>query len=426
MLFSPAAARRPAVLLVVAALLWCLVLTGLPSGRGVAGADTAADERTLAGRLDDLRSARGLATLPVDLRLSQQARDWSARMAAADRLSHNPDLATTLGADWTRLGQNVGSGTTATEVHDQLVDSAPHLSNMVSPSFNAVGIGVVAAGGRVWVTQIFMLAPPESIVSEATGTVYGALSDGTTWYRLVAARGETFGFGAVTTLPSVAAESPVVGAAPTPSGLGAWMVTSSGSVHTTGDAPALGSLAGTPLNQPIVGIAATPSGRGYWLVGRDGGVFSFGDARFLGSTGATRLNQPIVGITASATGNGYWFVAADGGVFSFGDARFLGSTGAMRLSQPVVAMGATGSGQGYWLVGRDGGVFAFGDAPFLGSTGAVALAKPIVAMARTKSSRGYRFVAADGGVFSFGDASFLGSAAGRLLVSPVVALLAGG
>ena len=426
MLFSPAAARRPAVLVVLVALLWCLALAGLPAGRGVAGADTAADERTLTGRLDDLRSGRGLAPLAVDVRLSQHARDWSARMAAADRLAHNPDLASTVGADWTRLGQNVGSGTTAVEVHEQLMGSAPHLSNMVSSSFNAVGIGVVAAGGRVWVTQIFMLAPPESIVSESSGTVYGALSDGTAWYRLVGARGETHGFGAVTALPTAATASPVVGAAPTPSGLGAWMVTTSGSVLTTGDAPALGSLAGAPLNQPIVGMAATPSGRGYWLVGRDGGVFAFGDARFFGSTGTIRLNQPIVGMAASRTGNGYWFVAADGGVFSFGDAPFLGSTGALRLTQPVVAMGSTGSGQGYWLVARDGGVFAFGDAPFLGSTGAVTLARPIVAMARTASSRGYRFVAADGGVFSFGDASFLGSAAGRLLSSPVVALLAGG
>ena len=426
MLLSPAAARRPAVLVAVASVLWSLVLGGLPSGRGVAGADPAADERVLAGLLDDLRAGRGLAALAIDARLSQQARDWSARMAAAGRLSHDADLASAVGGDWTRVGQNVGSGTTAAEVHGQLVASAPHLSNMVSGSFNAVGIGVVAAGGRVWVTQIFMLAPPESIVPEAYGAAYGALSGGSAWYRLVGARGETYGFGAVTALPPVATGSPVAGAAPTPSGLGGWMVTTTGSVLTTGDAPALGSLAGTPLNQPIVGMAATPSGRGYWLVGRDGGVFSFGDARFLGSTGAIRLNQPVVGMAASPTGDGYWFVAADGGVFAFGDAPFLGSTGAMRLSQPVVAMGSTPSGQGYWLVARDGGVFAFGDAPFLGSTGAIALAEPIVALARTASGRGYRFVAADGGVFSFGDASFLGSATGRLLPSPVVSLMAGG
>ena len=424
--FSPAAARRPAVLVAVAAALWCLVLTGLPSGRGIAGADTAADERALAGRLSDLRAGRGLAALATDARLSHQARDWSARMAAAGRLSHHPDLASAVGADWTRLAQNVGSATTAAEVHDQLVASASHLSNMVSPSFNAVGIGVVAAGGRVWVTQIFMLAPAGSIVPESSGTVYGALSDGSAWYRLVGSRGETFGFGAVAALPSVVTGSPVVGAAPSPSGLGGWMVTTTGAVLTTGDAPALGSLAGTALNQPIVGMAATPSGRGYWLVGRDGGVFSFGDARFFGSAGAIRLNQPIVGMTASPTGNGYWFVGADGGVFAFGDARFLGSTAALRLSQPVVAMGSTPSGRGYWLVARDGGVFAFGDAPFLGSTGAIALARPIVAMARTASGRGYHFVAADGGVFSFGDATFLGSATGRALTSPVVSVMAGG
>ncbi|MCZ7525889.1 MAG: hypothetical protein M5U14_05550 [Acidimicrobiia bacterium] len=60
-------------------------------------------------------------------------------------------------------------------------------------------------------------------------------------------------------------------------------------------------------------MAPTPTGLGYWLVAEDGGIFAFGDAGFHGSTGAIALNQPIVGMTPSPSGQGYWLVASDGG-----------------------------------------------------------------------------------------------------------------
>ena len=237
-------------------------------------------------------------------------------------------------------------------------------------------------------------------------------------YRLVGTDGRSFGFGESGPLGSTNAfpvdpAKPVVDAAATPDGSGAWAVTSAGLVYTIGSAPSLGSLAGARLNQPVVGVAATPSGKGYWMVATDGGIFSFGDAAFYGSTGAIRLNQPIVGMAATPSGKGYWLVASDGGIFAFGDARFFGSTGAIKLNKPVVGMAATPWGQGYWLVASDGGIFAFGDAAFYGSTGAIRLNQPIVAMASSGTGKGYRFVAADGGVFCFGDARFLGSAAAQ-------------
>ena len=62
------------------------------------------------------------------------------------------------------------------------------------------------------------------------------------------------------------------------------------------DAPFLGSTGSIKLNKPIVGIAPTPTGVGYWLVATDGGIFAFGDAPFFGSTGSITLNRPIVGM----------------------------------------------------------------------------------------------------------------------------------
>ena len=377
-----------------------------------------ADEQIFVTRLNDLRASKGLPRLAVDARLTDVARLWSSRMASLGVLAHNPSLASQAPGDWLKLGENVGYGSNVASIHDALVASPLHYANLIDPNFNAVGIGVVAAGSTLWVTQVFMKATG-ILVSSPLAPVSG--SD---WYRLAGAGGETHTFGAATGLAGVGTRSPIVSIASTPDGSGTWTAAADGSVYAQGGAGNYGSMSGKALSQPIVGMAATPTGKGYWLVARDGGIFAFGDAKFQGSTGAIKLNQPIVAMTASSSGNGYWFVAADGGIFAFGDASFFGSTGATRLNQPVVGMASSKTGKGYWLVARDGGIFAFGDAAFHGSTGAIKLNQPIVGMARSASGAGYRFVAADGGIFSFGDAPFLGSVGGTPLASPVSAIVA--
>ncbi len=390
------------------------------SGLVLAGPSQAgpADEQLFVTKLNDLRSSKGLPRLSVDPRLTDIARGWSGSMAAVNVMSHNPLLSSQAPSDWLKLGENVGYGPSVATLHDALVNSPPHYANMVDPKFNAVGIGVVASGSTLWVTQAFMQSN-NVVVAAASVPV-----SGTDWYRLAGAGGETHSFGAVAGLVGVGPRSPIVSIASKAGGSGTWMAAADGLVYVQGDAGNFGSMSGKGLAQPIVGMAATPSGGGYWLVARDGGIFAFGDAKFYGSTGDIKLNQPIVGMTSSPTGNGYRFVAADGGIFAFGDANFFGSTGAIKLNQPVVGMASSKAGKGYWLVARDGGIFAFGDAKFYGSTGAIKLNQPIVGMARSSSGAGYRFVAADGGIFSFGDAPFLGSVGGLPIASAVTAMVA--
>ena len=165
------------------------------------------------------------------------------------------------------------------------------------------------------------------------------------------------------------------------SGGGYWLASADGGVFAYGQAPYLGSMAGTPLNAPIVGIAADPTGGGYWEVAADGGIFNFGNAGFFGSMGGRPLNAPIVGIASTPDGNGYWLVGADGGVFNFGDAAYMGSEGGQLLPAPIA--GIATAGPGYWLAGRDGSVYAFG-APNLGNAASgVPDSPPVVAIATT-------------------------------------------
>ena len=300
----------------------------------------------------------GLSALPGDGRVSLSwAPVGDADVARYRVLRNGVAVSDTASTAFTDTGLTNGL------LHVYTVSASDHSGNRSAESVS------VAATPRALVTPPSPAPSPPPPAPAPPSAPAASLPGG---YRLVGADGRSFGFGLAgptgTTGPlAVDPTQPVVGAAATPDGLGAWAVTTGGAVHTVGGARHLGSAAGLRLARPIVGMAATPTGNGYWLVATDGGIFAFGDARFFGSTGALRLNQPIVGMAATPSGNGYWLVASDGGIFAFGDARFFGSTGALRLNQPIVAMSATPSAAGYRFVASDGGVFSFGDARFLGS-----------------------------------------------------------
>jgi hypothetical protein len=108
-------------------------------------------------------------------------------------------------------------------------------------------------------------------------------------YWLVASDGGVFAFGDARFFGSTGGlrlARPVVGMAATPSGHGYWLVASDGGVFSFGDARFFGSastqilycpLRGCPDSGSVVGIAPTPSGHGYWLATSTGAVFAFGD-----------------------------------------------------------------------------------------------------------------------------------------------------
>jgi uncharacterized protein YkwD len=341
-----------------------------------ADATGAIAEAAFVADLNSLRASQGLSTLVVDPRLVTIAEGWSAQMAAAGSISHNPDLTTQAPSSWLALGENVGMGPDEPSLNTAFINSPHHYANMVDPVYNGVGVGVVMSSNS---------------------------------YMFV-----TVDFEELPAAPAPAAPAPTSTGAAVGTGSGNyWLAATDGGVFAYGGARFLGSMGGQHLNQPIAGMAATPSGNGYWLVARDGGIFSYGDAGFYGSTGGKHLNRPIVGMAATPTGHGYWLVASDGGIFAFGDARFFGSTGSIALNKPIVGMATAPGGSGYWLVASDGGIFGFGAAGFFGSTAGTHLAQSIVGMTPTPSGQGYVLASGEGNVFAYGDSGVYGSPAGQ-------------
>lgn len=120
----------------------------------VAHAEPRSEEAQFFTLTNLLRVRHGLVPLVLDSQMTDVARAWSAVMAARGDLSHNPALEREV-VDWKRLGENVGVGPTVESIQGAFEASPGHFRNLVDPAFRNVGIGVVDAGGLIWVTVAF-------------------------------------------------------------------------------------------------------------------------------------------------------------------------------------------------------------------------------------------------------------------------------
>ena len=121
-----------------------------------ASADVLSDTQTFLAKINALRSTLGLGTLTLDSQLTQVAQGWSQQMANAGDISHNPDLKNQVTSNWSKLGENVGMGPVIDDLFTAFVNSPHHYANLVDPSFNYIGIGVVYSNGSIFTTHDFM------------------------------------------------------------------------------------------------------------------------------------------------------------------------------------------------------------------------------------------------------------------------------
>lgn len=135
-----------------------------------APAEASADlEQQLVDFVNHERSARGLTPLTLYWDLMDDARLHAGRMAGRGTLYHNPQLSGVTGG-WYALAENVGRGTALEVIERAFMDSSPHRANILG-DFNYLGVGVVSAGGTLYVDLVFMKGPA-GLVDPGTWSVF--------------------------------------------------------------------------------------------------------------------------------------------------------------------------------------------------------------------------------------------------------------
>ncbi len=131
------------------------------SMRGQAEFDSAAEQLVLE-QLNESREQAGLAPLKSNPELVEAARQHSLAMARRHTLSHQlPDESNVqerlqaTGVHFSRSGENVGFNDRADLIHSAFMHSPPHRANLLTPGYNAVGIGIVHQGNNFWATEDF-------------------------------------------------------------------------------------------------------------------------------------------------------------------------------------------------------------------------------------------------------------------------------
>ena len=121
-----------------------------------AAADAASTESAFVAKINSLRSSKGLGTLAVHGELTSIGRAWAGQMASVGEISHNANFPSQVGADWLKLGENVGRGYDVNSLFDAFVASPAHYKNLVDPAFTHVGVGVVMSGNTIFTSHQFM------------------------------------------------------------------------------------------------------------------------------------------------------------------------------------------------------------------------------------------------------------------------------
>ncbi len=125
-------------------------------------------EKRIFEELNHERASHGLTSLQWDSRAAGAARAHAQLLAENGKLSHQfpgeatlPERLGGTGARFTISAENVARTEFIEDVHPALMNSSGHRANILSASYNAVGIGVVEKNGRGYVTQDFIFLVPD-------------------------------------------------------------------------------------------------------------------------------------------------------------------------------------------------------------------------------------------------------------------------
>jgi len=141
-------------------------------------------ERELFDLANQARAQAGAPPLQMDDGLTRAARAHAAEMARQQQLSHQfngePALVERLAANCTlhldQAGENVAYAGSANQAQQGLMHSPPHRENLLNPSYNVAGFGVVRAGFSLYVAQDFGHSLPAYSPRQAGGLVSGSIA----------------------------------------------------------------------------------------------------------------------------------------------------------------------------------------------------------------------------------------------------------
>jgi hypothetical protein len=130
-----------------------VILATIPLALAVTPA-RADDISDFLGQVNALRADHGLPALTTSVTLTSDAQAWSQQMASSGVFEDDPNLAAQVGGGWSRLGENTAEGTSFDLLFSALVNSPPHLANMLG-SYTLTGVGEVVTTDGTWLTEIF-------------------------------------------------------------------------------------------------------------------------------------------------------------------------------------------------------------------------------------------------------------------------------
>ncbi len=115
----------------------------------------------LQAEINATRRAAGLGPVYWDDTLANSSRQWAQFLAATNGFTHRDlnALNANLGYPYGALGENLFAGgcdASSAEIHQALMASSAHRSVVLSPYFDALGVGIACtAAGKLYVVEDF-------------------------------------------------------------------------------------------------------------------------------------------------------------------------------------------------------------------------------------------------------------------------------
>ncbi len=115
------------------------------------------EQSAVLSRLNQDRNAHGLVSLGTHGQAQQKAQRWAEELARTGTLKHSK-LSDGISGCWRSIGENVGRGPNVASIQNAYMNSAGHRANILSNTWNGVGVGYAKRGSTTYTVQVFIKA----------------------------------------------------------------------------------------------------------------------------------------------------------------------------------------------------------------------------------------------------------------------------